>query len=87
MQDVDQWDTLFQHFAREALMWIHLKHLNVIQLYGIDTEWFRGTPCMVMPWVEETNIRSYMEKNQELITGDQLNVWVSCYSIFMRRST
>ncbi|KAK7680538.1 hypothetical protein QCA50_016319 [Cerrena zonata] len=64
------------HFAREALMWIHLKHPNVIELYGIDTEWFHGTPCMVMPWVEETNIRSYMAKNQELLTVEQLNVWI-----------
>ena len=57
-------------------MWIHLKHENVMELCGIDTVWFSGTPCMVMPWAEETNINNYMKKYPNLVDIDHLKLWV-----------
>ena len=57
-------------------MWIHLKHENVMELCGIDTMWFSGTPCMVMPWAEETNINNYMKKYPNLVDIDHLKLWV-----------
>lgn len=58
-------------------MWIHLKHPNVMPLCGIDIKRISGTPCMVMPWVEDTNIRNYMKNNEQIINVNQLNAWVS----------
>ena len=66
-------------------MWIHLKHPNIIPLYGIDRTRFSGTPCMVMPWAEDSNIINYMKgndknKDKEAFGAADINKWVSACS-------
>ncbi|KAG5637004.1 hypothetical protein H0H81_006148 [Sphagnurus paluster] len=57
---------LFKAFAREAVVWSQLSHLNVLPFYGIyrlgDA---RNRIGLVSPWMENKNIREFLHKNPE----------------------
>jgi serine/threonine protein kinase len=40
-----------REFGREALIWQHLRHPNVLPFLGIDSEVFPSSLCMVSPWM------------------------------------
>lgn len=46
-----------QSFCRESLLWRNLSHPNILQLLGIEQHLFKGTLCMVSPWMEHGSIR------------------------------
>ncbi|KAF4569714.1 hypothetical protein EYR40_008693 [Pleurotus pulmonarius] len=51
-----------QKFCREALVWQHLKHPNVLPFIGIDPENFESL-CIVSPWMENGTALSYLKLN------------------------
>ncbi|TCD61785.1 hypothetical protein EIP91_007939 [Steccherinum ochraceum] len=44
-------------FFHECLLWRNLHHKHILPFFGINKELFHGTPCMVMPWMENGNVR------------------------------
>ena len=62
-------------FAREALIWRQMRHVNILELRGIDMVTFDNGPSMVLPWVQDGNIRQYMDRNPQ-VDWKQQNIWV-----------
>lgn len=51
----------FQDYSREAILWGHLSHPNILPFYGVyylDDEYRRI--CLVSPWMENGNINEYL---------------------------
>ncbi|KZT21348.1 kinase-like protein [Neolentinus lepideus HHB14362 ss-1] len=47
-------------FRREALLWRQLYHNNVVRLYGILWPDQSEAPSLVLPWMEDGDIRAYI---------------------------
>ncbi|KAH7922704.1 kinase-like protein [Leucogyrophana mollusca] len=61
-------DELLKSCSREAAVWSHLTHPCILPFYGIYYSSFSGgalTACLVSPLMENTNIRSYLERKKE----------------------
>lgn len=55
-------DRLLRTFCREAILWSHLVHENVLPFYGIyRTEGGAGRMCLISPWMENGNLKEYLE--------------------------
>jgi len=52
---------IMESFCKEAIVWRHLSHPNVIPFLGIDTTLFRL--CMVSLWAVHGNIRTFLRNN------------------------
>jgi serine/threonine protein kinase len=54
-----------QTFCKEALLWRHLHHPNVVPVLGVDKDTFASTGFVaaVSPWMERGNILQYSERN------------------------
>ncbi|KAF6749537.1 kinase-like domain-containing protein [Ephemerocybe angulata] len=55
---------LLRGFSREAILWSHLKHENVLAFYGIhrlDDE--AGRMCLISPWMENGNVGDYLSRS------------------------
>ncbi|KAH8101245.1 hypothetical protein BXZ70DRAFT_935130 [Cristinia sonorae] len=74
---------LRQAFYRESLLWHNLQHKHVLPFYGVTADVFPHTLCMVLPWMNNGNIRQHMDRlrrSGELVNQtfvDQVNKWVS----------
>ncbi|KAJ7842103.1 kinase-like domain-containing protein, partial [Mycena olivaceomarginata] len=55
---------LRQKFAREALVWHHLKHPNVVPFLGVDSTTFPSpTMAMVSSWMPQGSALTYMAEH------------------------
>lgn len=54
---------VIKQFCREALVWKHLDHPNVLPLLGVNMELFKPSFCLVSPWMQNGNLLDYLEKN------------------------
>lgn len=76
-----------QKFLLEALIWLGLRHPHVLPLLGISSSLFSSGLCMVLPWMENGNLRTYMQglKSQGC-SGDALRrkaaQWVRAHVAF-----
>ncbi|ESK96330.1 hypothetical protein Moror_7116 [Moniliophthora roreri MCA 2997] len=52
-------------FCKEALVWTHLDHPNVLPLLGVNTKEFYPAFCLISPWMTHGDIVSYLEKYPE----------------------
>ena len=60
--------TSVQQLSKEAIIWKHLAHRNLLPLYGVSTGiripgFTYQPPCLVSPWMENGNIRDFVGKN------------------------
>jgi len=57
--------TSVQQLANEAVIWMHLKHRNLLPLYGVSTSIgiAHGQPCLVSPWMENGEICVFAGNN------------------------
>ncbi|KAJ8521240.1 hypothetical protein ONZ45_g2042 [Pleurotus djamor] len=53
---------LRQRFCREALLWQHLDHPNVLPFIGIDPDNFESL-CMISPWLEGGTVLHHLKMN------------------------
>ncbi|KAF9007056.1 kinase-like domain-containing protein [Cyathus striatus] len=59
-----QIDRLEQAFRKEALIWAHLVHPNLLPFYGIyRLDDSRGRLCLVSPWMDNGNITEYLNRH------------------------
>ncbi|TFK41752.1 hypothetical protein BDQ12DRAFT_578358, partial [Crucibulum laeve] len=57
---------LLNAFSREAIIWSHLFHPNVLPFYGIyRLEDMYGRLCLVSPWMENGNVIEYVSKRPQ----------------------
>ncbi|KXN91592.1 Serine/threonine-protein kinase HT1, partial [Leucoagaricus sp. SymC.cos] len=56
-------DAMVKVFLREAVLWSHLLHPNVLPLYGIFQPNNQGAIGLVSPWMPNGNMLEYLEKN------------------------
>lgn len=56
-------DRLIQMFYREALLWCHLYHPNVLPFVGFDVTSFQSRICLVSPWMQHGHVISYLKNN------------------------
>ncbi|TCD62377.1 hypothetical protein EIP91_006959 [Steccherinum ochraceum] len=57
-------DKIKQQFYRESLLWRVAEHAHILPFYGISESVF-DIPCMVLPWMDNGNIRFYMDTVKE----------------------
>lgn len=62
--NLDDIEAMRQKHCREALIWQHLSHPNLLTFIGIDNKTFHPTPCLVSPWMENGTVMSYLRKHQ-----------------------
>lgn len=80
-----------QAFYRESLLWKGLDHEHILEFLGVS-DIFEDTVCMVIPWMENGNLREYMvsQRKQGNLRDEKfvaaVDQWVSrssmvlCYS-------
>ncbi|CAK5271444.1 unnamed protein product [Mycena citricolor] len=49
-------------FCREALVWQHLQHPNILPLIGIDQETFPYSLCLISPWMQNGTVLKHLEE-------------------------
>ncbi|KIK56125.1 hypothetical protein GYMLUDRAFT_174625, partial [Collybiopsis luxurians FD-317 M1] len=54
-----------KQFCHEALVWRQLNHPNILPLLGVNTELFFPSFCLISPWMEHSDIITYLRKNPE----------------------
>jgi serine/threonine protein kinase len=53
-------------FSREAVLWRQLSHPNLLPFYGVyHFKEDRNRVCMVSPWMENGNVKGYLEGNPD----------------------
>lgn len=69
-----------QSFHLEALIWRNLNHQHILPFFGIATELFSSSPCMVSPWMIGGDIGSALGCRSKELSGDtwlyQILRWV-----------
>ncbi|TFK41745.1 kinase-like domain-containing protein [Crucibulum laeve] len=64
MYEKSRVDHLLAAFSREAIVWGHVSHPNLLPFYGIyHLEDAYGRLCLVSPWMENGNVNEYLERN------------------------
>ena len=58
-------DIVLQRFYYESAIWATVKHINVLQVLGISEDVFRGYPCLVLPWMKNGSIPSFVANLKE----------------------
>ncbi|KAJ6457829.1 kinase-like domain-containing protein [Mycena vitilis] len=53
---------VFSKFTKEALVWFHLKHSNIVPFLGVDLSTFPNA-AMVSPWMARGNVLKYVAEN------------------------
>lgn len=48
------------------MVWQRLQHPNVLPFYGICLELFKSRPVLILPWMENGNLNSYLKRHPEL---------------------
>jgi len=68
--------------CREALIWKQLNHEHILPFIGVNTEVFKSSMCLVLPWMENGNIRGYVQKirDRDKLSGSEfvssVNKWL-----------
>lgn len=50
----------WQAMHKEAMVWSHLHHPNVLPFCGVDQATFKDGPCLVSPWMPEGNLIDFL---------------------------
>ncbi|KAF9644350.1 kinase-like protein [Thelephora ganbajun] len=53
-------DKCFSEFCREAVVWRHLRHTNILPLLGVNLE--RHQLAMISEWMDHGNINEFVER-------------------------
>jgi serine/threonine protein kinase len=53
----------FKMLCREAILWKHLSHPNVLPFLGVDLDSFPSYMCLISPWMPNGTITKYLEDN------------------------
>ncbi|KAK1227130.1 hypothetical protein PQX77_009870 [Marasmius sp. AFHP31] len=56
---------MVEDFCREALIWTHLDHPNVLPLIGVNTKLFGTDFCLVSPWMENGDIITFLKRKPD----------------------
>lgn len=70
---------MVQDFCVEAVVWRHLKHVNVLPFLGVDLQTFKPHLCMVSPWMQNGNVmtcRSRIPDPNDPTAALQIMTWV-----------
>ncbi|KIK92331.1 hypothetical protein PAXRUDRAFT_147561, partial [Paxillus rubicundulus Ve08.2h10] len=59
-----------KRLRREIRVWLNLKHINVLPLFG-TTMGFGRFPAMVCPWLKDGTLSSYLERWDDSLTVGQ----------------
>ncbi|TCD64694.1 hypothetical protein EIP91_003768 [Steccherinum ochraceum] len=76
--------SVHRQFCRESLMWRKLEHEHVLPFWGVSKDVFDHSICMVLPWMENSNIRVYLYQERKYssnrLSGEDLvkaiNKWL-----------
>ncbi|KAK1227557.1 hypothetical protein PQX77_009467 [Marasmius sp. AFHP31] len=60
-------DALFKRYLREALVWRHLKHQNVLPFLGIFYSKDDGQFCLISPWMDNGNLLQYLKTTRRAV--------------------
>ncbi|KAJ7855370.1 kinase-like domain-containing protein [Mycena leptocephala] len=63
--------SILNKFGREALIWRQLAHPNVLPFFGVY--YLEARLCLVSPWMENGNIKKFLEINKPA-TGVRLSM-------------
>ncbi|TDL22512.1 kinase-like protein [Rickenella mellea] len=66
-----EFETVHKKFCQEAMLWQSFDHKNVLPFFGICEEEFRPLLAMVSPWMENGDLVSYLEGNDD---ADRWNI-------------
>ncbi|KAK0230049.1 kinase-like domain-containing protein [Armillaria fumosa] len=56
--------TFFKELCREAVIWKHLHHINILPFIGINTANFVDRFCLISPWMNNGNVIKFLESNK-----------------------
>ncbi|KAJ7819449.1 kinase-like domain-containing protein [Mycena olivaceomarginata] len=59
-QTEDALAALHKKFVKEALVWYHLRHDNIVPFLGVDSTTFPGPAMMVSPWMPLGSVLGYI---------------------------
>ncbi|KAJ3965549.1 hypothetical protein EV361DRAFT_810511, partial [Lentinula raphanica] len=51
-----------QDLSKEVLLWRQLKHPNILPFFGINTELFTPSYCIISPWMSNGDMMSYSRR-------------------------
>lgn len=77
----------FQQFCREAFVWKRLNHEHILPIWGVSTEVFERSVCMVLPWMEKRSVRAYISqrRKEDTLSGQDyvrtVDKWVSILAV------
>ncbi|KAF9258242.1 kinase-like protein [Marasmius fiardii PR-910] len=54
---------LLQQFYKEALLWTHFSHPNILPFYGVNATLFPGKLCLVSPWMVNGDLVKFLKSN------------------------
>ncbi|THH32447.1 hypothetical protein EUX98_g1713 [Antrodiella citrinella] len=57
-----QKEKIRQAFYRESILWKGLVHEHIAPFLGVSEDVFGGLICMVLPWFDNGNVRSHLDK-------------------------
>ncbi|KAL0567397.1 hypothetical protein V5O48_014589, partial [Marasmius crinis-equi] len=52
-----------REFHKEALLWIQLRHVNLLPFFGVNTSLFPDKLCLVSPFMENGRIIAYLKNH------------------------
>ncbi|XP_006459418.1 hypothetical protein AGABI2DRAFT_218607, partial [Agaricus bisporus var. bisporus H97] len=53
---------LLQTMAKEAVLWAHLTHGNILPFYGVYIQQPSGRICIISPWMDRGDLSAYLSK-------------------------
>ncbi|KAG1786885.1 kinase-like domain-containing protein, partial [Suillus variegatus] len=66
---------------KEVQGWMSLPHENLLPIYGTTTGFGSSLPCLVLPWMENGSLTSYLSvKNQNLPIATKFLLYASSIS-------
>ncbi|KIK53337.1 hypothetical protein GYMLUDRAFT_179049, partial [Collybiopsis luxurians FD-317 M1] len=58
-------DKIRKEFCDEALVWRQLDHPNILTFLGVNMDLFSPSFCLISPWMENRDIKTFLEKNPQ----------------------
>ncbi|KXN84356.1 Serine/threonine-protein kinase HT1 [Leucoagaricus sp. SymC.cos] len=56
-------DYMMKLFSKEAILWSHLNHPNILPFYGIYCMGKHQKMCLVSPWMDNGHLVNYLQEN------------------------
>ncbi|KAJ3723839.1 kinase-like domain-containing protein [Lentinula raphanica] len=55
-------EKLLKDLSKEVLLWRQLKHPNILPFFGVNTELFTPSYCIISPWMSNGDMMSYSRR-------------------------